>query len=285
MSRSLHQEIAYRFRMKDEPTAFVRDILQECAKAGMHEAEEPNMEAIENALAARGILLRGGLMSVMPAQFHKGPETFEVFKKAAKAALRFSAQPMEAVELIEATALAGDMVPYTSMTAVLKEAGLHYIPGAGYWRHRVYSEPVTQTVVSDHPRRMAAVIDMFRIHGWPVAQPKTAAGRKLATLANAKSGYVRAIHHGLYVPWDQTGPLPISANVARSMVKFADDDLISKRDMGLLRLAFAMAGMGLGEITIHREANGVRQRKVSFKANAAGMKKLLKAARLPVEVF
>lgn len=292
----LYNEIAFRVRAADDPLE-IDALMRELSHEGEHRASTMSRVELENAMSQRGIVAANGLLQLQvdTVTVQPGSQGFRDFQKAARRALRWKSAPMDSMDLIEATSLSGDRVPYAHLKEALSDVGLRFIPGHGYWPHAIYSDPVTRAIsTSCAPRRIASIIGLFRAHGWPLSGKEISTlagasdlGRKVSEEASHGNMFVRPIGMGMYVPADQTGDLPMSMDVAKRMMEIGNDAWISSdADLRAFRIASLMGRKEWAEVKMGRTPGpGKRVQKLKFTPNREGYRKLLRAARLPVEVF
>lgn len=295
--RYLFQCVAAKFRMSGEPEVKVEEILQECADEGVPLAWEISRLELANGLSERGLILQNGVLSEATdaRSIHPQSSGYAEFQTAAKRALRWRDAPIEAIDLVDVTGLAGEKIPWSGMREVLERCGLHFLPGLGYWKHPIYSDPFLRSVVvAKSPKRIGAVVPLFQQYGWPIAGRDLAGwsknvlqARSVASEASRGNMFVRGLKMGLYVPADRPGDLPMSVNVADRMLDYGPDEWIrSDHDLRSFRIAHLMARGGMGSIKIGRVAGlDRRPQRLLFEPTREGLRKLLRAARRPAEVF
>lgn len=293
--RRLYEAVAYKFQTAQEDTVPVDELLKECADEGNQFAWSVSRGELANALSLKGINLEDGKLTMATEQrsYLPGISGYAEFKKAAKHAMRWRGEPIEAIDLIELTGLSGEQVPYAAMKEVLGQIGLRHIPGHGYWKYPIFSDPLTRSVsVSSLPKRIGGVIPMFRQYGWPLAgrdieEYGGTPSKSVSQVASRGNVFVRPIGIGLYVPADQHGDIPMSANVANRLLGFKPDEWISTvEDLRSFRIACLMARKELAAVKISRVASrGKRVQRLLFEPSREGLKLLLRAAKVPAEVF
>lgn len=296
-NKRLFNLITLKFRELGTPMTKLDPILAECVTEGFPNAWEVPKQEIENALSARGIALSNGFLSAPAsnATAYPGSAGYRDFQNAARRAMRMKYEPVMAVDLIDATKMSGEAVPYANMKEILSHIGIRFIPGHGYWKHAIYSEPFTRTVsVSVSPRRINGVIPLFRQYGWPVSGREVerwsngvTTSRSMSHEASKENIFIRPIGMGMYVPADQPDAIPMSCNVAERMLNIKPDEwIIDHDDLRCYRIAKLMARQGLAEIKESRSTRRtIRYQRLLFTPNRPGLAMLLKAARRPAEVF
>lgn len=293
--RHLYEAVAYKFRTSQEDAVTIDALLRECFDEGHEYAWKVDREELANALSLKGINLANGTLTLADGERSHMPglSAYTEFKKAAKHAMRWRGEPIEAIDLITATGLSGEQVPYANMKDALASIGLRFIPGHGYWKHPIYSDPVTRAVsVSVSPKRISGVMPMFRQYGWPLAgrdieRLSETRSRTVSEIASRGNMFVRPIGIGLYVPADQRGDVPLSANVAERMLSIKPDEwVLAEDDLRSFRIACLMERKELATVKMSRiSARGRRGQRLLFEPTRDGLKLLLRAARVPAEVF
>lgn len=295
MTRRLHNALATAFRSSGEPSMSIDELLKSCAEEHP-EAYDATRPQLANALSARGMTLVNGIVRLTANEQEpdNGPAGWADFKRAARRAMQWRSEPMAAMDIIAETGLTEAQVPYAHMESVLASIGMHFIPGHGYWKFAIYSDGFSRIVeTADTPRRIGPVIDMLRQYGWPLAGKDIERWSKGKVTAVAVSQeayrgniYIRPIGRGLYVPADQKGDLPLSANVADRLLRLLDDDWLTTDDVRIYRLACVLGASGMATVRHARQTHSGRKlQAVSFTPNRKGMAVLLRAARRPAEVF
>lgn len=294
---ALIRSIVTKFRADQTGIVALDDILTECVTDGFTFAWDIDRTELGNLLSVAGIQLSAGVLTSPPedASAYPGSAGYREFQNAARKAMRWKDEPILMVDLIKATNMSGEKVPYVNMKDVLAAIGIRYIPGHGFWKHAIYSDPFTRAIsVSCSPRRINGVIPLFRQYGWPLAgrdvqkwSENVTTSRDMAHNASAGNIFIRPIGMGMYVPKDQRGEFPMSANVAERMLALRPDEwVVDSHDLRCFRLAVLMARKGLAELKMGRhQKNRVRSQKLLFTPTKEGASVLLKAARKPAEIF
>ena len=257
--------MAARFRELGKPSMSLDAILSDAEEQGFMDVWEMPRGGIGNAMKVRGLEVRNGqLMFPEHDGEHFDPvETnFAEFKEAAKRVMEEAEYPLPTAELIERAGLHASAAPLASMQSHLREVGIYFLPGVGYWRHPQYTDPAGR-VVSKRMRsdRVKTLVSLFEEHGWPIAGKDAerwsqgiVTSRFMTRYANqAGEARIAGIGSGLYVPIDRAeeAPLPMSRNVVEAVLAIDEETVLDDKDTHRL-FRIMLVAERLGWVTLKK---------------------------------
>jgi hypothetical protein len=216
----------------------VEHMLDDAEKFEFHDVFNLDRHGLANAMKARGLIYRDGMISAPepePGEPIPPADVTAQFIAACGLIFTTAQSPVDTPDLIRRTGV----TPPPRMTAALKRAGLHYIKGAGWWTAPQYTTPEGKLLSRRIPsERLAAAVAAFENHGWPLTGSDLERLTKGIVTQRWIDGYMRkpiaeffSAGHGLglYAPADQRSqkPFPITANVATMMIGNSDGRLLN----------------------------------------------------------
>lgn len=227
--RDLFRFLAEAYFAANERRIFMPAMIDLAAQNGYDNANIISREALTNGLRKLGLVYEDNWLQAPHMPAIEVDIAYTAFKKAAAPVLKEATEPMEAFEIIQQTGLTGPSVPWASMRSVMKDIGAYFIPGVGFWRYKVWSDPKTLRIITMHEqRKLSPLMQLFERHGWPLPGKAVAMwteGELSAMLLADRvrtSEYFRTIGCGCYVPIDQEGAFPIAQPMALAVYKLAD---------------------------------------------------------------
>lgn len=285
MSTTEHtfDQIAHFFYEQNAPLVKLADALEALDIVSL----DAKPAALKAALSMRGILCEAGELRQQddfePAAPPKAD--FDPFVRAAKEAVDMAVKPIPAGELLGMSGLVTEALPADGMAQHLRAASIYYIPGAGYWKFPQYASERGELFVSpSRSRPVAAAMEAFASHGWPLAGldieriTHGEASSRFCTIQSLKEKhrYLRSIGNGLFIPIgaEPTAlrPVPLTKAVAEVLIDHRPPDPIFRADdVRLYKLAAVLAKHRLATVKegwINR--SGRRQRVVYMELTETG---------------
>lgn len=245
-------------------------------------------EVLRNAFTARGVTYASGELR-RPAPFvETAPPKADYlpFVNAAKDIIDMAVKPVSVADLITHGGLVSTAVPPSNTLGHhLKRAGVHFIPGIGYWKHPQYITAAGEILMAaPRSKKSRRMMDTFIAHGWPLA------GEEIERLTNGEvtsrfmtkqshikgARLVKSLRGGLFVPAMTTTtadmPIPMTHDMAEAILSnnpsepiYRSENVTLYKMAGLLarhRMATVKEGWGI--------RNGRRQRKAFMELTEAG---------------
>lgn len=277
-------KIAEYFNGREEASMPLADVL---AAIGV-ERMELRDGALAAAMAARGISFEDGRLYSPKAAAAVEPASadYKPFIAAALEIIDMATAPIPAAEMVGATGIAASAIPRGGFSHHLTAAGIHYIPGAGYWKAPQFvGDDGEFFYAPPKAKKVRIMLECFKLHGWPLAGEDVerltsgAVASRFVTLHAAKAGgsaVIKGIGNALFVPAGAMEtperPVPISPGVAGELLKLTPADKIFRSENVLLyKLARVLERHGhakvFGRFLVR---NGRRQRAVSLELTEAG---------------
>lgn len=297
---TIYSFIEAQFRALNVPEYSLSRLVLDAEAEGYGDVYEIPTLALVNAMRARGLDVRNGIIG-LPAvdgeHFDPIATSFERFVSAARTILRDAEQPIPAHRLIAQVNLPAAAVPYAGMADYLKEVGIYHIPGVGYWRAPQWTMPDGRMISKRiHSERTIRLRDLFEQIGWPIvgreAEAMTDGLVSSVWLSNyaGSGGIALGLGIGLFVPRDvltKDRPLPMSANVAQAFADLDDDAVINDKDhFRLFRVALKAAALGYLTVRKSRTTKGgKRVQTMRLTWTEEGLVQLRKAIHRTADVF
>jgi hypothetical protein len=240
----IYDFMAGRFREIGRPQVSMDAILSEVEAEGFIDVWQIPRGSIANAMKLRGLEVGSGSLRLPKHEgehFDPVETDYAEFKAAAKRIMAEAEYPLQMGELIDRTGLHAAAAPLSAMQYHLKQVGIFWLPGTGYWRHPQYTDPsgrsVSKRIRSD---RVEKLVSLFEEHGWPISGKEAeqwtsgvVTSRFMTRYANqAGSSRIKGIGSGLYVPVDKAeeGRLPMSRNVVEAVAGIDDGAILDDKD-------------------------------------------------------
>lgn len=298
-TKALYSFIFRAFIDNGEQTTSLTEILKAAEQAGIAGAWDIDRATLRNAMNILGIEVRDGMLfrNVLH-EIELQPNDFALFIGAAKAVIKELGRPATADQIISMSGIKSSEIPYGGIEETLTKAGLHFIPGAGYWKYTQYSDQRTGLIMHKAgSHRRAKLADVFRQYGWPLDGREIeeysggeVTSKYLTRLAVHKdSSPIRSLAQGsgLYVPADQRGQFPMSPTVAKALLDIHEGRMITdKESLRIFRLVVLMGRAGLANVTQSRtvrRGQRLQTAKVSFTDKA--LRQLYRQANITFEAF
>jgi hypothetical protein len=230
-------------------------------------------QALANGLMVRGVVVKKG-----EARLYEGPEfepvgepDFREFIKAAKRVVNEAGRPVSIGDIVSASGIVSIAPSIEHMT--MRKAGLHFIPGLGYWKAEQYIAPDGTLYWREYrSTKINALMEAFRQYGWPLHSSDIEAltngevkRDNLVTIKNgAASNVIHSVAHGLYVPIAaaiQVGA-PISKNMAAVVMRLHPRERVM-RDANM-RLYRVLVWLGREKYGDCRETHARLQRGLRY---------------------
>ena len=264
----------------------IEKLFADAEDAGYPDAWDLDRHGLHNAMKVRGFVVSGG--SILFPVDHDG-DTFNpvatdyaTFVERAKIAIDTAGRPVDTAELIERCDLVSAATPGARMRKVMADAGYHYIRGAGYWIAPQYTTPGGQVVSSRiKSRRVAAMLDAFETHGWPLAGQELPELTKRLVTSSYASRYalkpgarIASIGSGLYIPADLVDekPFAMSRNIIEAIKALQPGDLLDDSDnLRLFRIGLVMSKLHMADVKMSRSIRaGKRVQTMRIKLTTKG---------------
>ncbi len=255
----VYEFIAAEYRKSGDTHIELNDLLIKAADEGYGEVWQISKHGMANALAARGLELKNGVIHLPRYEggnFDPVVTDYEEFLEAAKEVMDGQTQPLETMELVSLTGLTRAAVPLNTLASKLQRIGVYFIPGVGYWNSPSYTlengKVLTRRCRSD---RLAGLLNLFEIHGWPIAGRDAEAwsnglvtSRFMTIAANQPHARIAGIGSGLYVPVDRAAdkPLPMTPNIADKLLELDMKTLVrDKPEVRFFRILKVLERLGI----------------------------------------
>lgn len=282
--------LAYTFRRAGREAMPLRDLCSEGERAGYGALWHMKRQEVANGLAVRGLTIVDGEVreTSAVAAINEPPPDLDIFytefTEAAHKVMAEAKYPVDALELIARCTLGRQMrTPGTELKTVMRTAGYAFIPGAGYWRHSVYTDEHGMSIgAGTGSPQSFALSRAFANHGWPIVgkDAEQWTGGLVTSrylIFASKSGPARkvaGIGSGLYVPPDRLpdGPVPMSPGVAKVILDLAPGYMLDDHEhFRLFRIALALRRAGFADVVLSRtKRNGIRRQTAKLTLTGKG---------------
>lgn len=299
MSEPAFDYLARRFDEVGEPHMQLAALLADAEETGFN-LDDVSLKAIRQALHLRSLKLeRGIVMREEPQNLNPVKTDFEEFVSEAERIIREAIQPVDTIELLSQIEMSHDAIPLASIKTCLRDVGLHYIPGAGYWTHPQYTDQAGRIVTRRcRSERLEKLIECFEQHGYPMTAldiekwTDGMAPRHWAVRYATSSGgapIIKGIGAGLYVPVDKldTAKIPMSYNMAAAINDLTPDQVLNNKDhLRLFKVALLLGKHGYADVHTSRTSRGnVRCQTARVELNEKGRRMVRKAMRDTTDEF
>lgn len=294
MPDSVFDDMEAAFRSREARAVALEEIVAEVSDEAKTDPWSYSTQAIVNAMRARGIAVRNGMMFSLdePEGFNPVKTDFDEFKQAAKRVIDEADYPVDAADLVARTGINTEAIPYATMRGHLRQVGIHFIAGLGYWRASQYTDPTGRIIAStEHNQRVATMFSLFETEGWPLAGPDAerltsgaVTSRFMTRYASGSGrGSLACIGVGMFIPADcaTAKGIPMSPNVATALLELAPETVLDNQDhLRLFRLATILERRGYATVRRSRSTrNNIRVQTARVEINDAGRRMLQKIAK------
>lgn len=299
---TIYDYLAARFRQLGGKPITLDKLMMDAEQDGYGDIWEVDRIGVFNALRARGIELTEGVVKfpeIDGENFDPIATDYRDFKSAAKAVLDLAEYPVPTHDLIGRVALHSSAVPLSSLRYHLRQVGIHFLPGLGYWRHPQFTDAAGRTVSRKiRSERIVELLAMFEHKGWPITGREAEAwsnglvtSRYLTLYARGLTPMVRPIGSGLYVPADKIEPentrIPMSRNVVEALQAIDATKQIDDKDhLRLFRIVLLAERLGWAKVKRSRTTrDGIRRQTMRVTWTDEGAKQLRRAAKATADAF